>query len=73
MDYGKILKRSWNILWSYRALWFFGILIALTTAGGGSNFNYSFGGNHNSNNNQAIYQQNNGDLKGLSSFMSAPF
>ncbi len=35
MDPIKILKRAWTILWSYRALWIFGILLALTTAGGG--------------------------------------
>lgn len=34
MDYSHILKRSWNILWSYRALWIFGIIIALTTPRG---------------------------------------
>jgi len=34
MDPVKILKRAWHILWSYRALWVFGLLLALTTAGG---------------------------------------
>jgi len=34
MDPIKILKRAWNILWSYKALWIFGIILALTTAGG---------------------------------------
>jgi hypothetical protein len=38
MDPIKILKRAWTILWSYKALWIFGIILALTTAGGsGSN------------------------------------
>jgi len=36
MDPIKILKRAWAILWSYRALWVFGIILALTTAGAGS-------------------------------------
>lgn len=27
----NILKRSWHILWSYRVLWIFGMLLALTT------------------------------------------
>jgi len=38
MDPVKILKRSWHILWSYRALWVFGLILALTAAGssGGS-------------------------------------
>jgi len=40
MDPIKILKRAWTVLWSYRALWIFGFILALTTAGGSSrNFN----------------------------------
>lgn len=31
MDPIKILKRAWHILWSYKALWIFGIILALTT------------------------------------------
>jgi len=34
MDYTKILKRSWEVVWSYRVLWFFGILLAMTTTNG---------------------------------------
>lgn len=40
MDPVKILKRSWTILWSYRALWVFGLILALAgggSTGGGSN------------------------------------
>jgi len=40
MDPVKILKRAWHILWSYRALWVFGLILALATAGssgGGAN------------------------------------
>lgn len=46
MDYIKILKRSWEILWHYRALWIFGILVALTAGGGGGNSGsgYQFNG-----------------------------
>jgi hypothetical protein len=33
MDPVKILKRAWYILWSYRALWVFGLILALATAG----------------------------------------
>jgi hypothetical protein len=36
MDYVKILKRAWETTWRYRALWVFGIILALTTASGGS-------------------------------------
>ena len=40
MDPVKILKRAWHILWSYRALWVFGLILALTAAGSsGSNGN----------------------------------
>ena len=35
IDFGKILKRAWHILWNYRILWIFGILLAITTGGGG--------------------------------------
>ncbi len=51
----KILKRSWHILWNYRVLWVFGILLALTTGGannggssGGSGSGISNGGTKNS-------------------------
>lgn len=30
MDHMKVLKRAWQILWHYRALWIFGIILALT-------------------------------------------
>ncbi|HLE14371.1 MAG TPA: hypothetical protein VI776_06450 [Anaerolineales bacterium] len=39
----EILKRSWKILWSYRALWVFALILGLT-AGGGST---GWGGNGN--------------------------
>jgi hypothetical protein len=43
MDYGKILKRAWHMVWRYRALWVFGVILALTTGGGGNNwFQYMF-------------------------------
>jgi hypothetical protein len=31
MNHGQILKRSWNILWGYRALWLFGVILAITS------------------------------------------
>jgi hypothetical protein len=40
MDPVKILRRAWYILWSYRALWIFGLVLALaagSSAGRGSN------------------------------------
>lgn len=32
IDVTKIFKRAWKILWSYRALWMIGLILALTTA-----------------------------------------
>mgnify|MGYP000659292038 CR=1 FL=1 len=45
MDYVKILKRAWETTWRYRALWVFGIILAITTASGGSS---GGGGKHGS-------------------------
>jgi hypothetical protein len=33
MDHGKVLKRAWEILWQYRMLWVFGVIVALAAAG----------------------------------------
>ena len=55
IDIAKVLKRAWHILWSYRILWIFGILLAMTAGGGsggnnpGSNSSYQFNGNQGSN------------------------
>ena len=51
MDPVKILKRAWHILWSYRALWVFGLILALTAAGssgGSGNNGVRFSGDSNS-------------------------
>lgn len=37
MNHTQILKRAWSILWSYKMLWVFGFLLAITAASGGSN------------------------------------
>jgi hypothetical protein len=39
----KILQRAWRILWSYRTLWVFGLILALAVGGSSGN-----GGNNNS-------------------------
>jgi hypothetical protein len=52
IDIGKILKRAWHILWNYKVLWIFGILLAITAGGtrsggnggSGSNSGYQFNG-----------------------------
>jgi hypothetical protein len=43
MDPIKIIQRAWNILWNYRTLWVFGLILALATAGSAS----GRGGNNN--------------------------
>jgi hypothetical protein len=52
IDIGKILKRAWHILWSYKILWIFGILLVLTAGGSG-------GGNGGSSS-RSSYQGSNG-------------
>lgn len=32
MEHKTILKRAWDLLWQYKALWIFGIILALTSA-----------------------------------------
>ena len=52
MDPVKILKRAWHILWNYRALWAFGLILALTAAGssaGNGNNGARFSGDGNNN------------------------
>lgn len=34
MDHMRVLKRAWQITWRYRALWIFGIVLALVAGGG---------------------------------------
>ncbi len=54
INIGKILKRSWHILWNYRILWIFGFLLAVTGGGGGSgsgSSGYQFSGNRGYNGN----------------------
>lgn len=32
MDYGNVLRKAWKAAWRYRALWVFGVVLALTTS-----------------------------------------
>jgi len=44
MDYGKVLKRAWEITWRWKILWILGFLASLGQGGGGgggSNFQFS--------------------------------
>jgi hypothetical protein len=36
MDIGRVLKRAWHMVWHYRALWVFGMVLALTAGSGGT-------------------------------------
>jgi hypothetical protein len=44
MDHLKVLKQAWETTWRYRALWVFGIILALTTGGGVNRGTSSFRG-----------------------------
>jgi hypothetical protein len=50
LDFGRILTRSWQIIWKHKILWIFGILAGCANGNGGSN-----GGG---NNNGSSYDQN---------------
>src|SRR5262245_26608840 len=52
IDPVKIIKRAWYILWSYRALWVFGLILALTA--GSSSMSHG-------SNNGYQYEQGSGD------------
>jgi hypothetical protein len=64
IDIGKILKRAWRILWTYRILWIFGILLAITS-GGGSGPNGSSGSSN--------YNINSGNGNPGINWNSSPF
>src|SRR4030042_6054784 len=44
MEHGKVLGRAWQILWRYRVVWVFGVIVVLCAAGSSGNPNLSFGG-----------------------------
>lgn len=56
----KLLKRAWQILWNYKVLWIFGLLLALTGAGGGGGGGgSSYSGNYNNRYNNGQYNFSN--------------
>jgi len=72
MDHINILKRAWNILWRYRALWIFGIILALTTSsGGGGSSNAGGGGGNNSSG--SLFEHNFEGMSGLPESMREGF
>lgn len=44
MDHTKVLKRAWEILWRYRVLWIFGVIVVLCAAGSSGNPNINIPG-----------------------------
>ncbi len=44
MKHKNVLKRAWTLLWDYKALWIFGILLAITSASYSSQSSFRFGG-----------------------------
>lgn len=50
MDYSRILTRSFEVTWKHRAMWLFGILLALFGGGGGGGGGFPTGAGGNSGN-----------------------
>ncbi len=65
IDIGKILKRSWHILWDYKVLWIFGVILALTAGGANGPRNPGNGGGGS--------DGSNGSGNGSSYQMDTPF
>ena len=42
MRYDYVLKQAWRMVWRYRALWVFGVILALTTSSWSSATLYDF-------------------------------
>jgi hypothetical protein len=67
INYGKILKRAWHILWNYRILWIFGVLLAITGGGkGGGNGGGGSSGYKGSNGYQGVNPSTNPTVQELS-------
>jgi hypothetical protein len=46
MNYSDIIKRAARLTWRYKVLWILGILLALSSSGGGNSITYTFSGNN---------------------------
>ncbi len=47
MKHKNILKRAWSLLWDYKAIWIFGIILAMTSASYSAQSSYRFNGRDN--------------------------
>ncbi len=53
MEHTKVLKRAWHMVTKYRALWIFGVILALTTASASNPLTWRANDNGSNNNNQS--------------------
>ena len=60
MKHKNVLKRAWALLWGYKALWIFGIILAITSASYSSQSNFRFGGTDR-NSERETFDFNSGD------------
>lgn len=66
MDYGSVLKRTWDITWKYKGLWVLGILAACGNGGGGG----GGGGGGQASSSVRGGGPGNGDFSGLQGFFN---
>ncbi len=73
MDYGKLIRRAWEITWRYKFLWVFGIAMAFCRAGSGvgSNFNWNSRSLTNQNNFGQFLNPTNPMTKSIENFLSS--
>ena len=72
MDYGKILTRSFQVAFKNRALWVFGILLALFGEGARSSFNFPSGGSGSGSSSSGSGSSGMGDFGDLGSLPQIP-
>lgn len=78
IDFGKLLKISWQYVWRYKFLWFLGILIGGGVSTSGNNFSYLFNSNSEKQNWQNYFDSNKldsisgaGKVLGQSNYLSS--
>jgi hypothetical protein len=74
INIGKILKRAWHILWNYRILWIFGVILALTGGGrGGGNGGSGSSGYRGNNGFQGIRPSTNPTIQEINQWFQQNF